>query len=580
MIITKRKKQLLIFSSIFLVSILLTVYSILDGRRSFDTTSSASSESLCSYYSLADLNEDERISLSDFQSWLTSYREFKESEENYSEKSDFNSDNKISLADFSIWLGLWREYKLCRSDNSKCRPGCESILPVCGDGICATEENVNNCPADCYVEVEDPECSANAREYDGDEDDWAVNFFCKNGEPDPPFSTLKNNFPSKGQEVSWKCINGPKEISCSAKRNWKSCSFPNPDNSTLSKYAQKKENFNVSTILHKCSQIKDSSDREKCEGIILSEYSSMMLAVQENWKYAPYEDYRDNVYNPGWKFKEQLDFAKNNKFKLHFFHLIWPAGNQYPPDWFLSSNPFSCRDWSREEMLDIMRWRIQTTIKYLKEEYGDLFVAWNVVNEVISEEGALEDTCFLKIIGEDYIKIAFDYAHEVAPNDLLVFNDNPTGRKEINFLFNYIDELKKDGVQIDAVGIQNHLLTDWAFTNREEYLRDVDFIFTRASEVGVKVLITEMDVYQGENNKYTQEQVASIYKEVVSRCLDSENCVSFGVWGISDKYSWLRGYLGLTDARPLLFDELYNRKPSYYSVMEAISENTTRKCPF
>jgi endo-1,4-beta-xylanase len=45
-------------------------------------------------------------------------------------------------------------------------------------------------------------------------------------------------------------------------------------------------------------------------------------------------------------------------------------------------------------------------------------------------------------------------------------------------------------------------------------------------------------------------------------------------WGIADKYSWLRtsDWKNLPNAKPVLFDESYMKKPAYYGVLQALKE--------
>ena len=42
-------------------------------------------------------------------------------------------------------------------------------------------------------------------------------------------------------------------------------------------------------------------------------------------------------------------------------------------------------------------------------------------------------------------------------------------------------------------------------------------------------------------------------------------------WGIADRYSFLRGE-DLPNAKQVLFDDEYGKKPAYYGVLQALKE--------
>lgn len=96
----------------------------------------------------------------------------------------------------------------------------------------------------------------------------------------------------------------------------------------------------------------------------------------------------------------------------------------------------------------------------------------------------------------------------------------------------------------------------------------------------LKIGATRVDYYN-ESNLNKQKE---IYKKVVDSCLDYSNCKMFMTWGVSDLNSWLTGYsfvkgdMFFPNARPLIFDENFARKPAYEGVMEALKENEVRRC--
>ncbi|MFH0749454.1 MAG: endo-1,4-beta-xylanase [Candidatus Gottesmanbacteria bacterium] len=349
------------------------------------------------------------------------------------------------------------------------------------------------------------------------------------------------------------------------------CGLPPPEESTLSQYAKKRQ-FNVAGLIGECFR-SNQTNAALCKQIAAQEYASMFMQYQDTWR----QTEKTQGFNDFTRFDEVITFARNNNMKLHFYHLIWTNGktNSYTPTWLFTEN--NCGTWTRSQLLEIMKTHIQTTMIH----GADTVTVWNVVNEAFSENGAMSTNCFKSIIGLDYIDKAFEYAHEIAPNAILVLND-AVGKDrmhivEVDAFFKYVKNAKARGIQIDAVGLENHLISTTGEQFSAGYLQDLNYYFQKAQDANVKVLITEMDVYQA---GHSQEDVANLYKKVTAKCLSHSNCISLGTWGISDKYSWVRlpNHANLTDAKPLLFDENYQRKPAYYGVMDAIRENTTRPC--
>lgn len=105
-----KKQKIIIFLLAFLIITPIIVLYILNENGVFDTRSSASGV-LSERLAKADLNGDDKITISDFSIWLTSYRAFKENNSVYTQIGDLDGDGSIKISDFTTWLTLWREYK-------------------------------------------------------------------------------------------------------------------------------------------------------------------------------------------------------------------------------------------------------------------------------------------------------------------------------------------------------------------------------------------------------------------------------------------------------------------------------------
>jgi endo-1,4-beta-xylanase len=90
------------------------------------------------------------------------------------------------------------------------------------------------------------------------------------------------------------------------------------------------------------------------------------------------------------------------------------------------------------------------------------------------------------------------------------------------------------GVPIDGIGFQTHTTTSRGLP--ATFVANLQ----RFAALGLDVAITEADVRIP--LPVTQELLdtqAKIYGDAVRACLAVPRCVSFTVWGFSDRYSWV-----------------------------------------
>jgi endo-1,4-beta-xylanase len=368
-------------------------------------------------------------------------------------------------------------------------------------------------------------------------------------------------------------IFAPLAISCSAPVQTASRVTPPPEERPLSEYARECE-INVGTFINECLP------KSLCTPH--AAIARQIVAKEYNGGFVSYYDYWFNTEtNRGSydfaQFDEALAFARTNNLKLHFAHLLWTfsGGGIHPPTWLFPA-PNQCGTWTRGELKQIMKDHIVATIRH----GGDTVAVWNVVNEAFNHDGSIRKDCFYTILGREYLDLAFQYARQATPSGLLVLNDAfGTGRMslaKIDGVFAYVKAAKSRGVPIDGVGLQNHLRSTSGEQFGEGYLDDLNYFFQKAQSADVKVLITEMDVYQA---GHSQTDVAKVYQDTLETCLKYPNFISLETWGVSDAYTWLRLFppVNLQDAKPLLFDENYHRKEAYYSIIQAMKAKRVNK---
>jgi len=264
---------------------------------------------------------------------------------------------------------------------------------------------------------------------------------------------------------------------------------------------------------------------------------------------------------------EAMSFAKQHNMKLMGHCLVYR--NMQTGPW-LNFQSATCGDWPARDLDQILKEHIQAVVRH----GGDTYYAWEVVNEPTNPT---HNGCWSRILGEDdYVVKAFQYAREANPNALLLLNDTfgqgGIDKDRADEFFSLVERVKKKGAPIDVVGTEMH----WELPElRPTYLDEFKTFLDSARKAGVKVHITEMDVYQGPDD--TPEAFAKqreVFYNVVHTCLKDSNCIGFMTWGIADRYSWLRtsDWKNMPNAKPVLFDEQYGKKPAYYGVMQALRE--------
>jgi endo-1,4-beta-xylanase len=280
----------------------------------------------------------------------------------------------------------------------------------------------------------------------------------------------------------------------------------------------------------------------------------------------------ENRYN--WQDADAIAaFAQANGLKMRGHTLCW---HNQTPAWFFKDA--EGKTVSREVLLS----RLKDHITTVAGRYKGKIYAWDVVNEAIDDNDSkgLRESEFLKIIGEDYIAKAFEYAHAADPNAKLFYNDynteNPGKRQRI---YKLVKDLKDAGVPIHGVGLQAH----WSINgpSAAEIANSVKIF----SSLGLEVQITELDVsvYPSENGRrekradesdqFTPEmeqKQLEFYKNAFKVLREHrQQITSVTFWNVSDKSSWLDNFpVRGRKNYPLLFDQNLQPKKAYYEVVK------------
>ena len=276
-----------------------------------------------------------------------------------------------------------------------------------------------------------------------------------------------------------------------------------------------------------------------------------------------------------------VEFGQRNGMFIIGHNLIW---HQQTPRLVFEDDQGNPVD--RDTLLSRMRAHIFTVVGRYRGKIG----GWDVVNEALNEDGTLRESPWRKIIGDDYLVKAYQFAHAADPQAELYYNDySLENLPKRNGAIALIKQLQAAGVHLTAIGLQEHDRLDWPKTNQ------VAETISGFAALGLKVMITELDVdvlpaatgsngaevsmnvaMQAELNPYTnglpdsvQQKLAQRYADLFSvfvRHHDSITRVTF--WGVTDADSWLNNWpvRGRT-SYPLLFGRDFQPKPAFNAVI-------------
>lgn len=261
-----------------------------------------------------------------------------------------------------------------------------------------------------------------------------------------------------------------------------------------------------------------------------------------------------------------IKFAQEHGLVVRGHTLVW---HSQTPDWFFRDHSGNLL--SREGMIERMREYIYTVVGHFK---GKIY-AWDVVNEAVdpSQPDGLRRSLWYQIIGPDYLELAFKFAHEADPEALLFYNDyNEFEPRKRDIIYSMVKDLKKKGVPIHGIGMQQHL----SLARNIEQIEQAIALFDTIPDIVIEITELDVDIYRDNITKYQTapvellRQQADFYQklfQVYKKYSHVINNITF--WGLKDDYSWLRGFPVRRNNWPLLFDENYEPKPAFWAIVNS-----------
>ena len=256
-----------------------------------------------------------------------------------------------------------------------------------------------------------------------------------------------------------------------------------------------------------------------------------------------------------------IEFAKKYDLIIQNHHLVPDEARHYP-EWMQENNI------PKEELQSLLTEYIADTMNLFKGQRTQ----WTVVNESFETK----NNPWYWAFGDGYIEKAFELARNADSKAILIYNDydieiSATKREQVYKLVSGL----ADKNLIDGVGMQMHL-DGRKPPNKEQVVESMK----RFEDLGISIYITEFDVdmtnVQGTNEEKLVEQ-ATIYKDMLSACLESNIFKSFTTFGFSDSVSMYgdNNSKEALAAMPLPFDSDFYPKISYYTMLQAVFENYT-----
>lgn len=269
-----------------------------------------------------------------------------------------------------------------------------------------------------------------------------------------------------------------------------------------------------------------------------------------------------------------VEFGQQNDMHVHGHTLIW---HSQAPDWFFVD------DNGDIVSPEVLKQRMENHISTVVGRYKGKVHSWDVVNEAIEDDGTYRKSKFYEILGEDFIKLAFQFAHEADPEAELFYNDysmaNAAKRAGV---VKMVKQLQEEGIPVHGIGMQGHIGLN--YPNIKEFEKSIEVY----GALG-KVVISELDLsvlpspwgdagaeisqnfeYKDKMNPFpdvlpeeVQQQFSDRYIEFFKLFLKHHEKISrVTLWGVNDGNSWKNNWpvQGRTDY-PLLFDRHNDPKP-------------------
>lgn len=236
---------------------------------------------------------------------------------------------------------------------------------------------------------------------------------------------------------------------------------------------------------------------------------------------------------------------------------------------------------------------LSTHVRTVGGRYGRRISSYDVVNEAVDPaDGSLRSTSLSRAMGspEAVLDLAFHTAREAAPHAELVYNDYMSweegNEKHRAGVLRLLEGFRKRGTPVDALGVQSHIgvfapvpsVERLAEQLAPEWRRFLD----QVTGMGYRLVVTEFDVRDRglpADPAARDRGVAAFARAYLDIMLSYPQLNDLLCWGLTDRYSWLRGFEPRPDgevARGLPYDMAFAPKPLYGALRDALAAAPAR----
>lgn len=321
-------------------------------------------------------------------------------------------------------------------------------------------------------------------------------------------------------------------------------------------------------------QLEGAGAYAKAKALITSQFNSITMENQMKPESLLSQDNVTRGTDDDVKINEELlnkvlKLASDNGLKLRGHTLVW---HSQTPEWFFHQGydvkkPLVSKAVMRQRMESYIR----NVLTYCQTNYPGVVYAWDVVNEVVNDDGSMRTSSnWYKVYGDaSYVTDAFTFARRYADEEVKLFiNDyNEYVAAKRDQIYTLAKALYEAGL-CDGVGMQSH------YSMSYPTIASVKVAIQKYNQIDpgkFEIQLTELDIHNTYRTASGQKAVASRYQTLFQMLLDSRrnqkiNITGVTFWGLTDGDTWLTNFHKET-SYPLLFGADYAAKSVYFAVL-------------
>ncbi len=245
---------------------------------------------------------------------------------------------------------------------------------------------------------------------------------------------------------------------------------------------------------------------------------------------------------------------------------------------------------------DTLKARMKEHITTVMRHFKGRVDAWDVCNECFEDDGSFRNSLFYQILGSDFIRLAFEYAHEADPDVELYYNDFSMNKPtKVEGVAKYFEPLVKSGLPLTGIFMQGHIILEDCAA---QIIKDYDHSINTIAAIGVKTGFSELDLsilpnpygfsganisdkfaYRPEMDPYVnglpaekQAEADQFWVDFYKMLLTHDDAITrVAFWCLNDANSWRNDFpiKGRKDYATL-YDRANNPKPTVGKLIELV----------